>query len=209
VLLLFSGLLIASYCFYVFGAFYFIRYFYPIYFVATLYGAFLMQDLFSWYRRRGPVVRRAAVAAVAVYAVLFVTFGYSQAFKSKLLYPFYDVARWVTENTKQNETIGVFQSGTIGYFCDRRVINLDGKVNRAALAALKSGRLESYIREEGIDVVLDHAKVLEIFLGVSPEKDANRCTIVCPASLNEPTGWVAMRPAPLMRLGSRFTGVPF
>jgi hypothetical protein len=75
----------------------------------------------------------------------------------------------VEQNTAEDETIGVFQGGAIGYFSNRRVINLDGKVNGDALSALRSGELCDYIVEAGIDVVLDHTNVLKLFLGEQGE----------------------------------------
>jgi 4-amino-4-deoxy-L-arabinose transferase-like glycosyltransferase len=196
VLLLFSGLLFASYSLYIFGAFYFIRYYYPLYFVASLIGAFLLQDAFEWYRRRAVSVRRAVVAGAAVYAIFFAGFSYSQSFRSRPLYPFYDIAQWVKANTGNDDTIGAFQCGTIGYLSERRVINLDGKVNRSALVALKDGCLWSYLDEEGIDVVLDHWEILEIFLGVSQEKLGSRCVTVSQGAAFRPTDWIAFRRSP-------------
>ncbi len=191
-LLLFSVLLVCSYAFYIFGVFFFLRYYYPIYLVACIYGAFLLQDFFDWLPHRSRRFYRLAIAGCTVYVGFFLYFSYSQAFRSYPVYPFYDIAQWVDENTKENETIGVFQCGTIGYLSHRRVINLDGKVNREALDALKCGDLESYLREEGIDVVLDHPKILEIFLGISWQ-EAQSCNKIVPDSMHQPYEWVAFR----------------
>ncbi|RJR29131.1 MAG: hypothetical protein C4574_03750 [Candidatus Latescibacterota bacterium] len=196
-LLWFSGLLVASYSLYIFGSFYFIRYYYPLYIAGCLYFAFILQDVFDWYRRRGPRARRLVATAAAAYAALFVYFSYSQAFRSRPIYPFYDIARWVRENTEENDTIGAFQCGTIGYLSGRKIINLDGKVNRAALAALKSGCLEDYCRTEGINVVLDHERILDLFFGDAREAFGDSCTTVPQGKMKHPTGWLALRlPSP-------------
>jgi hypothetical protein len=50
--------------------------------------------------------------------------------------------------------IGAFQSGVIGYF-NPNVINLDGKVNQAALDALKARRLDRYLDDQNIAVLID------------------------------------------------------
>jgi len=194
VLLIFSGLLIASYSFYIFGAFFFIRYYYPLYFVACLCGAFLMQDALDWFRLRGLSMRRAAAGAAIGYAALFTAFSLSQAFRSQPMYPFYDIAQWVHENTAEDETIGVFQCGTIGYLSGRRTINLDGKVNHGAFEALKCGQLERYIRDEGIDVVVDHSSVIELFLGISQEDQTRDCAAIPPGAMIHPSGWIVLRP---------------
>jgi len=193
ILILFSALLFLSYSLYIFGAFYFIRYYYPLYLTASLVFAFVLQDSIDWYRRRRTSVRRVLAMCGAAYVVLFACFSYSQSFRSHPLYPFYDIAKWVDENTAKDDTIGVFQCGTIGYFCDRRIINLDGKVNRSALAALKGGRLGAYLDTEGVDVVIDHWEVLEIFLGLSRKELYRRGMSLTVGAPFSSTGWIAYR----------------
>jgi 4-amino-4-deoxy-L-arabinose transferase-like glycosyltransferase len=192
-LILFAAVLMASYALYVFGMFFFLRYFYPVYLIACIYFAFLLQDVFEWYARRSLAMKRAVIAASAVYAALFGFFSYSQAFRSKPIYPFYDVSRWVRENTGDAERIGVFQCGTIGYLSNRRIINLDGKVNRGALEAMKSGRLESYLREQGIEVVIDHSDILKIFFADSRGRMPGSCTDIVCREMQSPSGWIAYR----------------
>ena len=194
-LVLFSAMLLACYATYVFGMFFFLRYYYPVYCVACIYSAFFLQDAFDWYSRRSRSFRRVAIAAAGVYTLFFAYFSYSQAYRSHPVYPYYDIAQWVDANTAEGEKIGVFQCGTIGYFCHREIINLDGKVNREALDAIRNGRLESYLQKEGIDVVLDHSRILEIFLGKFREKAKSSCTDVVCGSASDPSGWVAYRPS--------------
>ena len=47
--------------------------------------------------------------------------------------------------------------------------------------------------EEGIDVVLDHWRILEIFMGITPEQMRKYCTVVPQGILEHPSGWVAYR----------------
>jgi len=194
-LLLFSVSLMAAYSFYVFGAFFFIRYFYPVYFVATIFFGLVVRDAVARVSRMPAVARRGVVAVCALWAGAHFTMGFNCCYRSAPVYHFYDVARWVESNTDVNDTIGVFQSGAIGYLSNRRVVNLDGKVNGAALAALKSGELESYIREAGIDVVMDHKRVLSLFLG--PTSGEDRAGIashrVFTGGKNSVPGWIGYR----------------
>jgi hypothetical protein len=194
-LLAYSGLLILSYSFYIFGAFFFLRYFYPIYMIACIYLAFFLQDGFDWLRDRSVTVRRTAVAAAAVYLLFFSLFSCSQAFRSHPVYPYYDLALWVEENTGKEEKLGIFQCGTIGYMCDRQVINLDGKVNREAFFALETGNIRDYLIDEGIDIVIDHSKVIELFLGISQESMKASCTRIAIGSMYPSCGWYAVRRA--------------
>jgi hypothetical protein len=192
-LLLFAAALLSAYATYVFGMFFFMRYFYPIYLIACLYVAPLFDDAYRWLARRSAGVRRAFGLAAVVYAGLFGCFSYSQAFRSRPIYPFYDIARWVSENTGAAEKIGVFQCGMIGYLSHRDIVNLDGKVNRDALHAMKNGTLDEYLRAEGIDVVIDHAEIIRIFLGDPGGDMRARCAKVPCMLKNRPTGWVAYR----------------
>jgi hypothetical protein len=194
-LIVYSGLLMLSYAFYIFGAFFFLRYFYPIYLIACIYLAFFIQDGYDWLRRRSSTVRKFTLAATAIYLVLFSFFSYSQAFRSHPVYPYYDIAGWIDDNTREGDRLGVFQCGTIGYLCDREVINLDGKVNRDAFFALEAGRLNEYLNAEGIDVVIDHAKILELFMGISPAGMKESCTRVSIGSMYPRCGWYAFRRA--------------
>jgi hypothetical protein len=192
-LILFAAILIASYTTYVFGMFFFLRYFYPVYLIACIYLAFILQDIHDWYTGRSVAVKRAVILASAGYAALFGFFSYSQAFRSKPIYPFYDVVRWVNENTGDGERIGIFQCGTIGYLSNRQIINLDGKVNREALEAMKSGDLDGYLRAEGIEVVIDHSDILKIFFGDSQGKMTGSCTDIICQKMERPSGWIAYR----------------
>ena len=56
--------------------------------------------------------------------------------------------------------IGAFQAGIIGYFSQRDVVNLDGKVNPAAYSAIRNRRLYQYVREQGIDYIMDWEWIL-------------------------------------------------
>jgi hypothetical protein len=164
-LLLVAVTLIAAYSFYVFGVFFFIRYLYPIYFVACVFAAFYLALLFKQLSVRARWMRGAAVTFGAVYIGAFAYMAYTSAFRSQPTYYFYDVAKWIDANTYEDETIGVFQGGAIGYLSSRKVINLDGKVNREALAALRDKSIVSYLEATGVDVVLDNSNVLSLFLG--------------------------------------------
>jgi hypothetical protein len=197
-LLLFSVLLIAAYSLYVFGMFFFTRYYYPVYFVVVVFAACFMRDVVDWLSRRATVYRRVAVGLLSLYVVGLLYMGYTAGFKSTPVYHFYDIAKWVENHTDESDTIGVFQSGAIGYLSHRRVVNLDGKVNKNALAALKCGKLWEYVRDTGIDVVLDHKVVLELFLGSCSDGTrtlvaANRCFN---GSAIGADGWIGYRVSP-------------
>ncbi|SNS78273.1 hypothetical protein [Tropicimonas sediminicola] len=65
------------------------------------------------------------------------------------------VVDWVAENVPEQAWVGAVQTGTLGYWHDR-TINLDGKVNPAALEARKrEGHVLNYLVESEIDYIVD------------------------------------------------------
>jgi hypothetical protein len=68
--------------------------------------------------------------------------------------PHFQVVEWVSANVPDAVWVGAPQSGTVGYFHDR-TINLDGKVNAAALLAQKKNQLARYIVDSPIEYIVD------------------------------------------------------
>jgi len=203
-LLLFSMMMIVAYSTYVFGVFFFLRYYYPLYFVGMIFAGLAVDDIIAWARRHSLSVRRMALAASGVYAAALLFMGYTSAFRTTPVYGFYDAARWVATHTDASDTIGVFQGGAIGYLSDRRVVNLDGKVNAEAYQAIRAGRLREYVDHAHIDFVLDSERVLDLFLG--PWSDEDRARIahdtVFKGSQYGVAGWIGFRLSPARSLGA-------
>jgi len=202
-LFVFAAALVASYSFYVFGVFFFIRYLYPLYLVGCIYAAFALQALLVRLSRTAPRARTVVASGLVVYLSAFTYMAFNCAFNSQPEYCFYDVAKWVEEHVAPNETVGVFQGGAVGYLSDRRVVNLDGKVNGGALEALKNGTLVEYLDTEGIDVVLDNRQVISLFLG-KPDQDTSRLVAfdrIMFRSDGGVPGWTAYRLRPAIGSG--------
>lgn len=65
------------------------------------------------------------------------------------------VVDWVQDNVPAETWVGAVQTGTLGYWHDR-TINLDGKVNPAALRAIMSeGSVLAYVTASEIDILAD------------------------------------------------------
>ncbi len=197
-LLLVAVMFFAAYSTVVFGVFFFLRYYYPVFFIGAIFTGFMLDDAIAWVGARSLPVRRVALAASGVYAAALLFMGYTSAFRTTPVYGFYDAARWVATHTDASDTIGVFQGGAIGYLSERRVVNLDGKVNRDAFAALREHRLDAYVRASGIDMVMDSERVLSLFLG--PWSDVERRHIetecVFTGSEHGVPGWIGYRVSP-------------
>jgi hypothetical protein len=66
----------------------------------------------------------------------------------------YDQTTWALAHVEPSCTMGGFESGTLGYFRDR-VLNLDGKVDAAALDARLAGRTPAFVHARGVAVMVD------------------------------------------------------
>jgi hypothetical protein len=74
---------------------------------------------------------------------------------------------WVEAHLGADTWVGAFQSGTLGFFHDH-TINLDGKVNPQALAAIRASTLAEYVADSPIEFVVDWASIVEPWARGSP-----------------------------------------
>jgi hypothetical protein len=159
----YSVALMAVYSLVVFGQIFYNRYYYPVFFFSIFLAAIVF-DVFL--RMVAPLStrRRSVLATGLVIAYLGVLPWMSFNRLHHGNYEFVNAVAWIRDNTEETDRIGVFNSGAIGYFSNRQVVNLDGKVNSVALEALEHGALRNYLATAGIDYVLDHQWILDRFL---------------------------------------------
>ena len=70
----------------------------------------------------------------------------------------YESALWVRANTAPDDILAIKDTGTFGYFCRRRTINLDGLVNnREYQDALRAQRLHDYLAQHHVRYLAVHA----------------------------------------------------
>ncbi len=72
----------------------------------------------------------------------------------------------VSRTVPEDDSVAACQSATLGYFRDR-VVNLDGKVNREALAF--RGNMHRYLVQKGIRWICDWPSYISRYLGEPPE----------------------------------------
>ncbi len=187
-------LLVVAYSFVVFGHIFFSRYYYPIFFASVLLGGVAFEIVLQRFARARPRRRRAlAMVLVGLYAVLLPYMSWNRLRRDN--YQFINALEWIETHTPAEARIGIFNAGAIGYFSNRRVVNLDGKVNPRALEALRATRIRRYLVEEEIDFVVDHQWILERFLNDPGEAAVLTLTPVAdPDGLSVP-GWRALRVA--------------
>lgn len=86
----------------------------------------------------------------------------------------FQVVDWVDENIEPETWLGAVQTGTLGYWHDR-TINLDGKVNPAALnALLTEGNVLNYVLESPAQYLVDWWGIVTWITDPKPEHDALR-----------------------------------
>ena len=73
---------------------------------------------------------------------------------------YHAAALWVRDNLPADALVGSMQGGVMSYFSERRVVNLDGVVNRAAYRALRDKRMGDYVRQQGIDYVVEYRGIM-------------------------------------------------
>jgi hypothetical protein len=134
-----------------FGAGWFLsRYLFPI----TPFVAVLWIVALAWFYAR-PVRAKGAYVAAAMGAILLLSVGFGyRSHAQGARHQHIQAVEWVLANVAPSQWVGAVQSGTVGFFHDR-TINLDGKVNPEAFAAVRAGRIPQYVLDKGIVFLVD------------------------------------------------------
>jgi len=166
------ALLVAAYAGWVFGPWYFARYFYPLWIAVVLAVALAADAVLD---AAGP---RRGAALAAVLAVVLV--GAAVEPRARALFApgppaswgYLRAGEWARDHVAPGERIGSSQTGALGYFADRvTVVNLDGVVNAGAYAAMRRHDLLGYLRANRVEWLLwqdDIAMVARESRGAGP-----------------------------------------
>lgn len=155
-------LMLCAYSFYVLGQWFYPRYYYAPMYVVVLVVSVALGSLYAGLPGR----RLRATLAAAL--VLLLAVGFALEWRSIASRQsgcgYLQLARWIEVNTPPEAVVGAFQSGVLGYFLERKVVNLDGVVNPEALEALQRQEVFAYVKREGIDLIADAAWVVQVSL---------------------------------------------
>jgi len=114
-------------------------------------------------------IYRGSVLLAIAFALAFGINRYStNFFNIQATADFYDFGSFAAVHP--NEKIGMLQSG-IASFIAPNVINLDGKVNFAALKAHQQGRLAEYLRYENFTYIADLKPFIEDLAAIAQEDE--------------------------------------
>lgn len=190
---------ISAYSFFVFGSWWFGRYYTPLMALWVLYSALPVQrGLDGVGRRAGPTASRLAVVLVVGGAITWGVAG-REASLGPLnpTDPYWRMAEALDATQPPGTRLGAFQSGTLGWASRHIVINLDGVVNREASRAIREGRVLQYVMAEGVECVADWPWVLRdlLFRRSRPDPTVRFHTVfrstmvvVCPGRRPAPDG---------------------
>ena len=70
------------------------------------------------------------------------------------------VAEWVRAHTPPDAILAAYSSGTLAYFAERRVVNLDGLANNDVLRVVQSRAMDRYLDRLGVTYVADHESIV-------------------------------------------------
>lgn len=117
---------------------------------------------------RGRAGRRTAALAVGLALLAFQAFQLASWREMRLVpdRPGGFLRAWesLAPSIPDGAKVAAFQSGVYGWFGDRPIVNLDGKVNADAQRALAEHRLHAYATSRGIEYVLDWEPLVRALL---------------------------------------------
>jgi Dolichyl-phosphate-mannose-protein mannosyltransferase len=155
-LLVYPFVLIAFYCTAVGAHWYFYRYLYPVRLcLAVLLGLAVSAAESAVRARLGAAVARPLTISAVASLGLVLALRLPASLRSDIG-GYREIGVWARAHLPSGTVVGTTQSGSLAYFADQlTVVNLDGKVNRRALEAMKSRRMIAYARQCGVRYVLD------------------------------------------------------
>ncbi len=179
---IYGVILVSFYSFYLPALWYFSRYLFTVVVLSLLLLAPFIKDLFL---RIGTRVSRPVLALLIVSSAVWYTLAgtgrwihfmldateqipdasledrpLSQTHVSHI----YDIGRWVKYNVAPPGRIAMWQNGLAEYVSRRNILHLDGIVNRNALDAWTSNRLDEYLKHNQIDYLIDFQFFTDIAL---------------------------------------------
>lgn len=151
-----------------------------VYFVTQLiYYSFLSAYIWRWYQGIGILLLyflfiysifysqslkknfQLTIYAITLIAFLIVDYKYSEQCVNSIENDetwgkvALRTSEWIDKNTNDDDIVGIWSAGQIGYYSNRRVMNLEGLVgNTALLEKTKEGTLISHVKQHGIKYII-------------------------------------------------------
>ncbi len=176
----FGVLLAAAYCFYFFAQWHFWRYLTPIVIAMILPTAVCVDRV--WARMLdGGWPRRVIPAGVVLAFCVVGGWEHARFFarpEQGIAYRIYQDTVELRSFVTPQMRIGSFESGTLDYFLDVDVINLDGKTNALAHREMVAGRMDRLLDTLGLDYVISSPPLVRDLLMRRGRWDSGRPEVV-------------------------------
>ncbi|MBI3046079.1 MAG: hypothetical protein HYY86_00830 [Candidatus Harrisonbacteria bacterium] len=133
--------------------------------VAILFAVLLIsEEPFSFYQKR------ISVFFLIFYLISYGFYAKDIFFQQANQADMYRLAVWARNHLPENARMASFNSGIMGYFSGRFVLNADGLVNQQAYEAMKENRLWEFFQKSNINYIIDYEIALtyryKSFLGI-------------------------------------------
>jgi len=150
----------------VFGAAHFVsRYFFPMSPFLAIFSVVMMFYLLQ----KAPFQK----TIIPLFLILIITLAsglHLRIYQKGSSHEHFQVVHWVNSHVSDDTWVGAIQTGTLGFFHDRTV-NLDGKVNPAALKEKRKRNIPSYIVNTSFDPQGNKIEYLADWQGIADWED--------------------------------------
>jgi hypothetical protein len=159
---IFQILILVSYIVFIGGFWHLYRYFYPVYTLMLFLQAVTMLYVESKIKLKPWTIN-------TLLFILFIPYAYSYTVQyynnwSKDSPPRHlSAALFAKDRIPPKAKVGGFQSGSLSYWLDTPIINLDGVTNKAAYLHLKNKTMDAYLEEQDIDYLVEEVFLFGIF----------------------------------------------
>ena len=137
-----------------------------IYPTLQIYLAFILKETYCYFNEKNIKIKYVFCALLLIYIACqsyqapYYEYKLNNVhfFYQKPVYYSHEAAMWIRKNLPPDAKIGVWNSGYIGYFSQRNVINLDGLINGRELyeyLKVKNGEYQ-YILDKKIEYISDY-----------------------------------------------------
>lgn len=145
----------------------------PVFFVVGFIG--IREIIAHWVVRNKvtKILSQAWAISILVVEILFFGLG-AQAYAEDVAIietEMVATARWLNSNTPENAVIAVHDIGAVGYFTDRKLIDLAGLISPEVIPFIRDeARLEGFLNRQGIDFLVT-------FPGWYPQMTKNKVSV--------------------------------
>jgi len=159
---IFQILILVSYIVFIGGFWHLYRYLYPVYTLMLMLYAITMGSLESRIKLKPWIVSTMLFILFIPYAYCYTSLYYNNW--SKDCPPRHlSFALFAKDRIPPNAKVGGFQSGSLSYWLDSPVINLDGVTNKDAYRHLKNKTMDGYLEEQEIDYLVEEVFLFGMF----------------------------------------------